>query len=85
MLLIVTLTAMGERFIVGAFQQLDSALTAVGFKKEVQSVLKPGKEVSVTYEGPNLERANLEGILTPISEQNQFTYSIEIEESVRFP
>jgi len=60
-------------------------LAAAGFKKEVRSVVKPGKEFSVTYEGPSLERSRIEEMLKPVAEQNQIGLSVEVEESVRFP
>jgi hypothetical protein len=85
LLLIVGLFAKGEAFPVQALQLVDSALVAAGFKKEVHSVVKPGKEFSVTYEGPNMERNQIEEILKPVAEQNQIGFSVEVEESVRFP
>ncbi len=85
MLLLVSLVSKGDSFPVEALQQVDTALAAAGFKKEVRSVVKPGKEFSVTYEGPNMEKNHVEGILQPLAEKNQITFSVEVEESVRFP
>lgn len=85
MLLIVGLFTKGDAFPVQALQLVDSALAAAGFKKEVHSVVKPGKAFSVTYEGPTMERNRIEEILKPVAEQNQFSFSVEVEESVRFP
>jgi hypothetical protein len=85
LLLIIGLVAKAEAFPVQALQLVDSALAAAGFKKEVHSVVKPGKEFSVTYEGPNMERDRIGEILKPVAEQNQFSFSVEVEESVRFP
>ncbi len=85
MLLLVSLVSKGDSFPVEALQQVDTALAAAGFKKEVRSVVKPRKEFSVTYEGPNMEKNHVEGILQPLAEKNQITFSVEVEESVRFP
>ena len=48
-------------------------------------MVKPGKEFSVTYEGPTLDRSRIEEILKPVAKQNQIGFSVEVEESVRFP
>jgi hypothetical protein len=85
MLLLVSLVSKGDSFPVEALQQVDTALAVAGFKKEVRSVVKPGKEFSVTYEGPNIEKKHVEEILQPLAEKNQITFSVEVEESVRFP
>jgi hypothetical protein len=85
LLLIIGLFSKGEAFPVQALQLVDSALAAAGFKKEAHSVVKPGKEFSVTYEGPSMERNRIEEILKPVAEKNQFGFSVEVEESVRFP
>ena len=85
MLLIVGLTSKGELFPVQALDKVDSVLSAAGFKKEVRSVVRPGKEFSVTYEGPSLDKGRIEEMLKPVAEQNQISYSVEVEESVRFP
>jgi hypothetical protein len=66
-------------------QDVDSALGKVGLKKQVRSVLAPGKEFSTTYEGPNASKEQLSGILRPITESNDATFSIDVEESVSFP
>ena len=85
MLLLVDLASKGENFPLEALQQVDSALTAAGFKKEVHSVVKPGKQFSITYEGPNMEKGHVEEILKPVADRNQITFSVEVEESVKFP
>ena len=85
MLLIVNLSSRGESFPVEAFEQVDMVLAKAGFKKEVRSVVKPGKEFSATYEGPDSDKAYLEAALRPISEKNEINISVESEESVRFP
>lgn len=84
MLLIVDL-ATTTSFPAGTVQEVDSAITTLGFKKQVQSTIKPGKELSLTYEGPTLEKARVEEILRRLAEENQFTFSVDVEESVRFP
>jgi ribosomal protein S9 len=85
LLLIVNLSSTGEAFPIQVLKEVDSALATVGFKKEVHSVVVPGKEFSVTYEGPNMDRVRIEEILKPVAEQNQIGFSVEVEESVRFP
>jgi hypothetical protein len=85
MLLIVNLTAKQDAFPVGVLEQCDAILAEVGFKKEVHSVVKPGKEFSATYTGPIVEKTRIEEILTPIAEKNQINFSVELEESVKFP
>jgi hypothetical protein len=85
LLLIVDLTSKGANFPLGALQQVDSVLIASGFKKEVQSVVQPGKTFSVTYDGPNMEKTRIEEILKPVAERNQIAFSVDVEESVKFP
>jgi ribosomal protein S9 len=85
LLLIVNLSSKGEAFPIQALKEVDSALATAGFKKGVHSVVVPGKEFSVTFEGPSMERNRIEEILKPMAEQNQIGFSVEVEESVRFP
>ena len=85
LLLLVNLISKGESFPVEALQQVDSLLVAEGFKKEVRSVVRPGKEFSVTYEGPSMEKSRVEEILRQLAEKNQIAFSVEVEESVKFP
>jgi len=85
LLVIVNLSAKGSTFPVEALQQVDLALEAVGLKKQVRSVLVPGKQFSTTYEGPTVEKKRVEQTLKPLSERNQISVSVETEESVSFP
>jgi hypothetical protein len=85
MLLLVSLVSKRDSFPIEALQEVDTALGAAGFKKEMRSVVKPGKEFSVTYDGPNMDKNHIEEILQTIAEKNQITFSFEVEESVRFP
>jgi hypothetical protein len=85
MLLIVNLTAKQDAFPVGVLEQCDATLAELGFKKEVHSVVKPGKEFSATYTGSIVRKTRIEEILTPIAEKNQINFSVELEESVKFP
>lgn len=84
MLLIVNLSSSGD-FPVDALKEVDSALVGVGFKKEVHSVIKPGRIFSATYNGPRVEQPRLEELLTPIATKNRISFTIEYEESVSFP
>ena len=85
MLLIVGLTSKGGNFPLEALKQVDSVLISSGFRKEVHSVLQPGKAFSVTYDGPNMEKDHIEEMLKPVAERNEITLSVEVEESVKFP
>lgn len=85
MLLIVGIVAKGEGLPMESLQQVDSALAAAGFRKEIRSVIKPGKEFTTTYDGPNIDRSRVDEALKPLAERNQFTFTVEIEEAVRFP
>jgi len=85
LLLLVNLSSKGETFPIQSLKAVDTALATAGFRKEVHSVVVPGKEFSVTYEGPSMERSRIEEILKPVAEQNQIGFSFEVEESVRFP
>lgn len=85
MLLIVGLSIDEGGFPVDALKQVDSTLASAGFKKEVSSVIRTGKEYSVTYEGPNAEKNRIQELLKPVAEQHRLTLSVEVEESVRFP
>lgn len=85
LLVIVNLTAKGSTFPLEALLQVDLALETVGLKKQVRSVLAPGKQFSVTYEGTSIEKSGIEETLKPLAERNQITIEVEIEESVSFP
>jgi hypothetical protein len=85
MLLILGLSVATGDFPVEVLRQVDAAVAAAGFRKEVSSVVKPGKEYSITYEGPDMQRRNIEGLLKPVIDRHHLTLSIETEESVRFP
>jgi hypothetical protein len=85
LLLIVNLSSKGAAFPIQALKEVDSALATAGFKKEVHSVVVPGKEFAVTYDGPNMEKDRIEKLLQPVAVQNQIGFSLEVEESVKFP
>ena len=85
MLLIVHLSSNSTPFPADSLVQVDSALAAAGYKKQVRSVLKPGKEFLITYEGPTAVKDRLDEILKPIAERNQITFTTEVEDSIRFP
>ncbi len=85
MLLIVNLSARGDIFPVNAFEEIDTLLLSAGFKKEVRSVIKPGKEFSVTYDGPSIDKNHLEKLLEPVAQRYQVDFSVECEDSVKFP
>ena len=85
MLVIVNIFATGSTLPLQALQQVDSALEAIGLKKQVRSVLVPGKQFSTTYEGPTVEKNRVEETLKPLADMNQVMISVETEESVSFP
>jgi hypothetical protein len=84
-LLIIVNLSSKDALPVSVLQEVDSAFGAVGLKKQVRSVLVPGKEFSVTYEGANPTKERLTSILAPIAERNGITFAIDVEESVTFP
>jgi hypothetical protein len=73
MLLIVDLTSKVDRFPVDSLREVDAALATLGFKKEVHSVVKPGKQFSVTYDGPAKDNSEIEEILRPLAEKRQIS------------
>jgi putative aminopeptidase FrvX len=85
MLLIVDLLSKGETFPLDALTEIDTALADARFRKEVRSVIKPGKALSVTYDGPTIDKKRVEEMLRPIAERNGITFTVEAEESVKFP
>jgi hypothetical protein len=85
LLLIVNLSSKENAFPMEALKQVDDVLAKEGFRKEVRSVLKPGKEFSVTYDGPSLVKSRVEEMLKQVMEQNKISFSVESEESVKFP
>jgi hypothetical protein len=85
MLLIVNLAAKGENLPIETLEKVDSTLVSCGFRKEVRSATKPGKQYSITYDGPSTEKSQIEEMLRPLSDQGMFTFSVEVEESVKFP
>jgi hypothetical protein len=82
--LIVNLATAGP-FPVESLKDVDAALVGAGFRKEVRSVVKPGREFAVTYNGPNMEKSQVEEILKPVTSKNQISFSLDVEESVTFP
>jgi hypothetical protein len=60
-------------------------LATVGLRKQVRSVLVPGKEFTVTYDGPSIDKRQVEDLVSPLAERKGITFSVEVEESVSFP
>ena len=85
MLVIVNLSTKASSFPMEALSEVDSALATVGLKKQLRSVLVPGKEFTVTYDGPTIDKRRVEDIVAPLAERNHITITVEIEESVNFP
>ncbi len=55
-LLIVDLTAKTDAFPIHVLNEADDALVKAGFKKEVHTVVKPGKAYSLTYDDQRVEK-----------------------------
>jgi hypothetical protein len=85
LLLIVNLASKAGTFPIQTLDDIDAALANVGFKKEIRSVVVPGKQFSVTYDGPTTEKNQIEKLLQPIAAQNQISFSLDVDESVKFP
>lgn len=85
MLLIVNLSAKGGAFPVDALRQIDAVLAGAGFKKEVHSVVTPGRKFSITYDGPTTNKSRVDEVLMPVAEKNGIIFSVEFDESVKFP
>lgn len=83
--MIVDLMSKGDVFPVDALTEIDTVLAEARFKKEIRSVVKPGKAFSVTYDGPAIDKRLVEEILGPVAERNGITFTVEVEESVKFP
>ena len=85
MLVTVNLASIDSSLTTDALSAIDAALSAKGLRKQVRSVVVPGKEYSTTYDGPTMEKTQVEEILTPLAEHHRITYAVAIEESVSFP
>lgn len=85
MLLILGLSIATGDFPVEALKRVDATLATAGFRKEVSSAVKPGKEYSITYEGPDTPKEKIEDFLKALCDQHHLRLAIETEESVRFP
>lgn len=85
MILILGLSSKSETFPLEALKEMDSLLATHGFRKEVSTVVQPGKEFSITYDGPSAERKTIVELLRPVAERSKLEVKIELDESVRFP
>jgi len=68
-----------------ALSEMDAALGAKGLRKQVRSVMVPGKEYTTTYESPTVEKAEVERVMNAVSDRYHLSFSVDIEESVSFP
>ncbi len=64
---------------------IDEAMKQFGFKKEIRSVVLPGRSFSTSYEGPELEPEKIRSTIQPILEKYKLQGKVEAEESVHFP
>ena len=85
LLTIVNLSSGDSAFPTDALPAIDSALAILGLRKQVRSVVVPGKEYSITYDGPTAEKSKVEGIVTKLAKEHHLSFTVEIEESVSFP
>jgi hypothetical protein len=85
LLVIVNLSSKEPSITADTLSLIDSALESVGLRKQVRSVVVPGKEYTVTYDGPTVEKRRIEAIVGPLAEGHHIAFSIEVEESVSFP
>jgi hypothetical protein len=65
--------------------EVDSALAGIGLRKQVRSVLIPGKAFTTTYDGAVNDRRQIESMVEPIVKPNAITCTVDVEESVSFP
>jgi hypothetical protein len=85
LLVIVNLRSKAPSFPTDVLAQVDAALASVGFRKQIRSVLVPGKEFAITYDGPAVDKRQVEDLLGPLATRNGVIFSVEVEESVSFP
>ena len=85
MLVIVNLSSKDLSFPADVLAQVDAALASIGFRKQIRSVLVPGKEFAVTYDGPPIDKKQIEHLVGPLATRNGIIFSVEVEESVSFP
>lgn len=85
MLVVVNLSSNAPSFPTDVLVQVDAALASVGFRKQIRSVLVPGKEFAVTYDGPPIDKRQVEELVRPLAAPNGVIFSVEVEESVSFP
>jgi hypothetical protein len=45
----------------------------------------PEREYVITYDGPTIEKRQIEEIVAPLAERHHLTFTVEIEESIGFP
>jgi len=68
-----------------ALSAIDAALAVKGFRKQVRSVVVPGKEYATTYDGPTINKEQVDDIMLTVAERHHITYKVDVEESVSFP
>ncbi len=68
-----------------ALAAIDEAMKQLEFKKEIRSVVVPGRTFSTSYEGPELEPDKIRFTIQPILEKYKLQGKVEAEESVHFP
>ena len=83
--MIVSLSSKGSSPPTEALSAIDAALAAKGLRKQVRSVVVPGKEYATTYDGPNIEKKQVDDIVTSVAELHHITFKVDVEESVSFP
>ena len=85
MLLIIGLSKQTGEFPMEALRKTDGVLVPLGFKREISTVVKSGREYAITYDGPMIGKGQVGELLEPLAHQYQLKISIDVEESVKFP
>ena len=85
LLAIVNLSSGDSRFPTEVLANVDSALSELGLRRQVRSIVIPMRKYSITYEGPAREKVRIEQTVAPFAEQYHLTFTVEVEESVSFP
>jgi hypothetical protein len=85
LLVIVTLSSKDPSISTDALSAIDSALKTMGLRKQVRSTVIPGKEYAVTYDGPVIEKKQVEETVARVANLYHITFTVDVEESVGFP
>ena len=85
MLVIVNLSSEDLPLSTDVLSAVDAALAAKGLRKQVRSIVVPGKEYATTYNAQTIEKKQVEDIVAPLTKPHHVAFAVDIEESVSFP